>query len=152
MAGQYWLAKTEPAVFSIDDLQAKKKTLWDCVRNYQARNYLKAMQLGDQVFIYHSNAEPSGIAGLARVSKSAIPDPTQFELEGEYFDAKATRENPRWFAPEFSFQAKFPNFIGLPELRKQAGLKEMLLLQRGSRLSVQPVTVKQAGIISKLAG
>jgi predicted RNA-binding protein with PUA-like domain len=107
--------------------------------------------VGDAVLIYHSNADPSGIAGLARVSRSAIADPTQFDPESEYFDPKANRENPRWFSPELKFVEKFEELIALEQLRAQKILKDMVLLQRGSRLSVQPVSLPHFKLILRLA-
>ena len=101
---QYWLMKSEPDVFSIDDLKKQKQTTWDGVRNYQARNFMmNDMQVGDLVLFYHSNAKPPGIAGLATVSKKAEPDPTQFDKKSEYFDPKATKEKPRWFCVKVKF-------------------------------------------------
>lgn len=137
---KYWLCKTEPEVYSIDDLKKDGQTLWDCVRNYQARNYLREMVIGDQILIYHSNAEPPGVVGVATLSKTAVADPTQFDRKSEYFDEKATRDEPRWFSPEFKFKAKFKKLVSLEALRKERELQKMVVLQRGSRLSVQPVT------------
>src|SRR5262245_29777771 len=124
----HWLVKTEPAVYSIDDLKHDKKTLWDSIRNYQARNYLKTMAVGDTVFIYHSQADIIGIAGLGKVSRLAIPDPIQFDKNSDYFDPAATKDLPRWFAPEITFTQKFSETIPLAELRKQTALKNMVLL------------------------
>ena len=145
---KYWLMKSEPEVFSIDDLKKHKESFWDGVRNYQARNYMmKDMQVGDLVLFYHSNAEPSGIAGIAKVSKKASPDPTQFDKKSEYFDEKSSKENPRWYAVHVSFVEKFKHFISLEEIRGEKAVKDMVLLQKGSRLSVQPVTEKQFEIL-----
>ena len=108
---------------------------------------MRAMKAGDRVIVYHSNAEPSGVVGLAEVCAEAKPDPTQFEKGGEYFDPKASKDNPRWFCPDLKFITKFERLIPLAELRGIAGLKKMVLLQRGSRLSVQPVTPKEFEII-----
>jgi len=143
--------KTEPEVYSIDDLKKDKITYWDGVRNYQARNFMKEMALGDEVLIYHSNAAPPGLAGLAKISKTAYPDPTQFIRSSKYFDPKSTKENPRWFCPELRFTKKFKNFIGLPDLRVEKRLAEMLVLKKGSRLSVQPVDAKHFQIVLELA-
>lgn len=145
---KYWLMKSEPEVFSIDDLKKHKESFWDGVRNYQARNYMmKDMQVGDLVLFYHSNAEPPGIAGLAKVSKKASPDPTQFDKKSEYYDEKSSKENPRWYAVHVSFVEKFKHFISLEEIRSEKAVKDMVLLQKGSRLSVQPVTKKQFEIL-----
>lgn len=146
-----WLAKTEADVFSIDDLRREKKTIWDGVRNYQARNFLRDMAAGEEVFIYHSNADPPGIAGIAVVDKTAAADPTQFDPKSDYFDPKATRDNPRWFAPVFRFQQKFADVVPLAALRRQRALAEMLVLRRGQRLSVMPVTDAEWKAVMKLA-
>lgn len=145
-----WLVKTEPDVFSIDDLARVKTTDWTGVRNYQARNFLMAMEEGDEVLIYHSNAEPSGIVGLARVHAKATPDKTQFDSKSEYFEPKATKAAPRWFCPDLKFVRKFPRQIPLNELRSIKALDGLALLQKGSRLSVLPVSGKHFDTILKL--
>ncbi|MBY0316715.1 MAG: EVE domain-containing protein [Bdellovibrionales bacterium] len=148
---RYWLMKSEPDVFSIDDLKEKKTTLWDGVRNYQARNFMmNDMQVGDTVLFYHSNATPPGIAGYAKVSKKAAPDPSQFDKKSEYFDSSATPEKPRWFGVEVAFVKKFKELISLERLRETKGLENMLLLRKGQRLSIQPVTEKEYVIIDRL--
>ena len=147
----YWLVKTEPHVYSIDDLKHDKVTAWTGVRNYQARNFLTSMEVGDTVLIYHSNAKPPGIVGVGVVKAKAKPDETQFEKNGHYFDPKATLEKPRWFCPDIRFSEKFGRMISLDELREQQSLEELLLLKRGSRLSVTPVDQKHYNIIVKLA-
>lgn len=139
----YWLVKNEVEDYSIDDFKKEKRTLWVGVRNYQARNFLQAMKLGDEVLYYHSNGDPSGIAGLGKVSKTAIPDPTQFDKKSDYFEKRATQEKPVWFCPELQFVEKFNTFLGIPEIRKIKGLETMKILERGSRLSVTPVTEKE---------
>jgi predicted RNA-binding protein with PUA-like domain len=146
-----WLVKTEPDVYSIDDLARDKVTDWTCVRNYQARNFLKAMAVGDEVLIYHSNAEPSGVVGIARVCAVASPDPTQFDKKSEYFDPKATKEAPRWFCPDLKFVRKLSRLIALDELRSCTTLAGLALLQKGSRLSVLPVSEKHFDTIVELA-
>jgi len=146
-----WLVKTEPDLYSIADLKRDKATAWTCVRNYQARNYLKEMKVGDEVLFYHSVSEPHGIMGLAKVKAAAYPDPTQFEKDGEYYDPKATQDNPRWFSPELQFVSEFREPISVKELRAQKKLAKMVLLQRGSRLSVQPVSEDEFKLIMKLA-
>ena len=148
----YWLVKTEPSTYSIDDLKRDKCTPWTAVRNYQARNFLQAMQVGDEVLVYHSNAEPPGVVGLASVAAAAKPDPTQFEKKSEYFDPKASPDKPRWFCPDLKFVEKFPELIPLDKLRTIAALKGMVLLQKGSRLSVQPVTAAEFRAIVRLGG
>ena len=133
--------KTEPEVFSIDDLRKNKKSLWEGVRNYQARNYMmKDMQVGDEVLLYHSSSDPSGVAGLATVSSKAIPDPTQFDKKSEYYDPKATKEKPIWFCVEVKFTTKFKSFIPLETLKQDSLLSDMMVIKKGSRLSIQPVS------------
>lgn len=144
----YWLMKSEPDVFSIDDLKKKKKSGWDGVRNYQARNYMRDnMQVGDLVLFYHSSCEVPGIAGLARVSKESHPDPSQFDAKSEYYDPKATKENPRWFMVEVEFVEKFNKVFTLSEIKATKGLEKMPLVQKGSRLSINPVTPEEFKII-----
>lgn len=135
--------KSEPLTYSIEHLKKEGKTLWDGVRNYQARNFMRNMNPGDKVLFYHSNANPPGIAGLARVSRSAVPDPTAFDRSSLYFDPKSIQEKPRWFCVEVRFEKAFPTLISLEDLRKERVLKDMLVLKKGQRLSVQPVTKKE---------
>jgi predicted RNA-binding protein with PUA-like domain len=146
----YWLMKSEPDVFSIDDLAKKGVAGWDGVRNYQARNFMKAMKLGDRVFFYHSNALPPGIAGIAEVAKLAYPDPTQFDPKAGHYDPKALPGAPIWFQVDLRFVKKFPRFLSLDELRGVPALGGMPLFNR-SRLSVQPVTEAQWKAIGALA-
>ncbi len=147
---KYWLMKTEPDVFSIDDLKKNKTTLWEGVRNYQARNFMmNDMNPNDQVLFYHSNAEPSGIAGLATVSKAAIPDPLQFDKKSEYFDPKATKEKPIWFCVEVKYKDTFKNILSLNELKTIKDLSDMLVIKKGQRLSIQPVAEKDFNFICK---
>ncbi len=148
----YWLVKTEPSVYSIDDLQKDKVTPWDEVRNYQARNNLREMKKGDQVLIYHSNAEPPCIAGLGKVAKEAYPDASQFNKRSKYYDEKATKENPRWFSPDIQFVKKFKEILSLQDIKSDKKLAKMVLTQRGSRLSVQPVTKSEFDHILKVVG
>lgn len=149
----YWLMKSEPDVFSIDQLQKDQTTWWEGVRNYQARNYMmKDMQVGDEVLFYHSNATPSGIAGLAKISKVAAPDKLQFDKKSEYFDPKATLEKPIWFCVEIQFLKKFPQLVSLTDLREDSKLQDMVVLQKGSRLSVQPVEKKHFDLVKKMGG
>ncbi|MBI3565692.1 MAG: EVE domain-containing protein [Elusimicrobia bacterium] len=143
--------KSEPDVFGIEDLKRKRVSGWDGVRNYQARNFMKDMKVGDKVLFYHSNADPSGVAGLAEVSKTAHPDPTQFDPKSEYYDAKATPDAPRWFQVEVLFVKVLPRLLSLDELRGVPALADMPLFHR-SRLSVQPVTPQQYAAIVALAG
>lgn len=148
----YWLMKSEPDAFSIDDLKNVKKEPWSGVRNYQARNYMwKDMKAGDGVLFYHSNAKIPGIAGLAKVASAAYPDPTQFDPESDYWDPKATPETPRWYLVDVSFKRKFSAVLSLETLKAHADrLGGFVLLNRGTRLSVLPVTKAQWQTILKL--
>ncbi len=144
----YWLMKSEPDVFSIDDLKKKKKSPWDGVRNYQARNYMRDdMKVGDLVLFYHSSCDIPGVAGLAKVSKAAHPDHTQFDQKSEYYDEKATKDDPRWFMVEVEYVAHPKNYLALTEMKNMKGLEKMPLVQKGSRLSINPVTKEQFEII-----
>lgn len=148
----YWLMKSEPDAFSIDDLMKVKKEPWSGVRNYQARNFMwKDMKIGDGILFYHSNAKIPGIAGLAQVASKAYPDPTQFDPESDYWDPKATQEKPRWFLVDVSFERKFKEVLSLEKLKANAEiLGDFVLLNRGTRLSVLPVTKTQWQTILKL--
>ena len=147
---KYWLMKSEPDAYSIDQFKKDKKTLWEGVRNYQARNFMmKDMAIGDQVLFYHSNAEPPGIAGVATVSKLALPDPLQFDKKSEYFDSKSTKEKPIWFCVEVKFQKKFKTLMPLNEIKTDKNLKNMVVIQKGSRLSINPVDKKDFEYILK---
>lgn len=141
---QYWLMKTEPDVFSIDDLKNApgQRAGWDGVRNYQARNFMRdGMRMGDQIFFYHSSCDPPGIAGIAEVCKECYPDPTQFDRKSEYYDPKASSAKPIWYMVEVKFIEKFPRLVTLDELKNlQAKLGDFPLLKRGNRLSVMPVS------------
>lgn len=152
MARQYWLVKTEPEVYSIADLERDGTTTWEGVRNYQARNFMRSMRLGDGVLFYHSVAKPPGVAGFARVSRLAYPDPTQFDPESRYHDPKSNRDEPRWSMVEVEFVARLPEVIPLAELREMEDLEGMALLRRGQRLSVQPVTPAHWRAVCKRAG
>lgn len=148
----YWLMKSEPEEFSIDDLVAAKNqtVAWFGVRNYQARNFMRdQMEVGDEVLFYHSSCPEPGIAGFARVATPAYPDTTQFDKKSKYFDAKATSETPRWFLVDVKLARKTP-LISLAELREHAALEDMVILQRGNRLSITPVTASHWKYISKL--
>jgi predicted RNA-binding protein with PUA-like domain len=139
----YWLFKSEPDVFSIDDLASapKKTTHWDGVRNFQARNFLRdSIKSGDQVFFYHSNSDPSAIAGVAEVVREGYPDFTAFDPEDSHYDPKSKKSDPTWYMVDVRFKEKFERPLGLSELKTVPALKNMVLLQKGSRLSIQPVT------------
>ncbi len=151
MSKQYWLMKSEPEVFSIDDLKKNRTTLWEGVRNYQARNFMmNEMRIGDEVLFYHSNSDPSAAVGVARVSKLAVPDPTQFAKKSEYHDAKATKDKPIWFCVEVEYVKTFSKPVSLADLRAEKSLEKMLVLQRGQRLSVQPLTAKEYARVCEL--
>ena len=144
MPKRYWLMKSEPDEFSIDALQRVGTEPWTGVRNYQARNYMKDMRVGDGVFFYHSSTAIPGIAGIAEVASESYPDPTQFNKKSDYYDPASKPEEPRWWLVDVAFKRKFKRLIALDELRPLADqLGNMVLLQKGSRLSVQPVTAAQ---------
>lgn len=139
---KFWLIKSEPSTFSIDDLQRspKQTTCWDGVRNYQARNFMRTMTVGDHVLFYHSNADPPAIVGIAKVAKTAYPDPTQFDKKDKHYDSASTASQPRWDMVDIKYVRRLRRPLTLDELRKESKLKGMTLLQKGSRLSVQPVS------------
>jgi predicted RNA-binding protein with PUA-like domain len=150
----YWLMKSEPTTYSIDDLAAEpgKTTCWDGVRNYQARNFMRdEMKVGDAVLFYHSNAKPPGVAGIAKVVKESYPDFTAFDRKSKYFDPKSKQESPRWFMVDIKLVKKFKRVLPLDELKQIKALDGMVLLQKGSRLSVQPVSKKHFDTITELA-
>lgn len=147
---RHWLMKSEPDVFGIEDLRRKKTEHWDGVRNFQARNYMREMEVGDRVLFYHSNAKEIGVAGLARVAKTAYPDHTSWDPDSKYFDPRSTVEAPRWFMVDVAFVEAFPRIVTLGEIREQAALADMPLVNR-SRLSVQPVTDEQFKLIVAMA-
>ncbi|MBI1761263.1 MAG: EVE domain-containing protein [Acidobacteria bacterium] len=153
MPKRYWLLKSEPEAFSIQDLaQAKgQTTCWDGVRNYQARNFMREIRLGDQAFFYHSNAAPPCIVGSVEIVKQAYPDPTQFDPKDHHYDPKSKMDSPAWDMVDVKLVEIFPRALGLDELREVPELEGMELLRRGSRLSVQPVSPEQWKVIVKLA-
>lgn len=139
----YWLMKSEPGEFSIDDLKQrpKKTEPWDGVRNYQARNMMRdEMRKGDQAFFYHSNCDEPGIVGIMQIIREGYPDPTAFDPDDKHFDPKSDPDNPRWYLVDVKYKRKFKRTITLPELREHRALQNMKLLQRGNRLSVMPVS------------
>ncbi len=151
MAKKYWLMKSEPDVYGIDDLKRDKKTCWDGVRNYQARNFMRDdMQVGDLVLYYHSNADPPGVAGIAKVCRTAYPDDTQFDKTDSHYDPKATKDQPRWFMVDIAFVEKFGDVVSLDTLKATKALDGMLVIKRGQRLSVQPVEAKHFKTVEKL--
>jgi predicted RNA-binding protein with PUA-like domain len=155
MTMRYWLMKSEPETFSLDDLVAcpKQTTAWDGVRNYQARNFMRdGMREGDKVLFYHSRTAPVGVVGCARISRAAYPDATQFDPKSTYFDPTAREDAPRWMVVDVTFESRFASPVLLHALRQMPELGDMMLLQKGSRLSVQPVTAAQYRTICRLGG
>ena len=152
MAKGYWLAKTEPGDYSIDDLERDGETQWDGVRNYQARNFMRdGMRPGDRVLIYHSMTKPIGVYGIAEVAGPAHPDTTQFDRKNKYFDEKSTDENPRWWCVDFKHVETFAEPVTRDELKAEPGLADMKLLKRGMRLSVMPVEKAEFDLIRKMS-
>ena len=153
-AKKYWLLKTEPSAYSIQDLarEPNQTTHWDGVRNYQARNFMRdEMKQGDGVLVYHSNADPPAVVGTAAVSRESYPDFTSWDKKDKHYDPKSTQENPRWFMVDIKLDQVFSAPIALETLRGVKSLAEMELLRKGSRLSVQPVRKKEFEVILKLA-
>lgn len=154
MPQKYWLVKTEPEVFSIQDLAKapKKTTYWDGVRNYQARNFLRdSMKKGEKVLIYHSNSDPSGIVGVGSIVKEGYPDFTAWDSTNPHFDEGSTENNPRWYMVDIKLEQIFPRMLELSELKQHEELAKMELLRKGSRLSVQPVLLDEYEFVLKLA-
>ena len=151
MAKRYWLMKCEPSAYSIGDLARDGETSWEGVRNFQARNFMRDdMRIGDAVLFYASNADPSGVSGLATVSKTAYPDHFAWKKAHKYFDARSTKDKPVWFMVDLGFVEQFRATVPLATLKATKGLEEMKVVQKGSRLSVQPVTKKEYDIVVRL--
>jgi predicted RNA-binding protein with PUA-like domain len=149
---RYWLMKSEPSVYSIDDLARDKRTPWNGVRNYQARNFMRdEMQQGDRVLFYHSNCDEPGIVGIAEVCSKAYPDASQFDRKSKYFDATSKPENPRWLNVDIKFVKK-TGVLSLDDMRRHKALAGMRILQRGNRLSITPVDAKEWKFIAGLIG
>ncbi len=152
MAKKYWLMKSEPDVYSIDDLKRDKSTSWEGVRNYQARNFMRDdMKVGDEVLFYHSNTKPPGIAGIAKVVKAGYPDHFAFNESHKYFDPKSKEDNPTWIMVDVGFVRKFKQVIPLDALKADEKLEGMLVIRKGQRLSVQPVETVHFRRVLKLA-
>ncbi len=152
---RYWLMKSEPDVFSFEDLwkAPKRTTLWDGVRNYQARNFMRDdMRKGDGVLYYHSNQKPPGIAGIAEVAGAPYPDPSQFDPKSKYFDPKSKLKSPTWILVDVRAVRKLPELISLDDLKAEKKLADMAVVQKGSRLSVQPVTAAEWAHVHRMAG
>lgn len=156
---RYWLMKSEPGVYSIDHLARQGKGPWDGVRNFQARNHMRDMRVGDLVLFYHSSTEPPGVAGVARVCREAYVDPTQFDPKDHHHDPKSRREDARWSMVDVEFVEKLPTYVALADLKDDPALEGMLVVRRGIRLSVQPVeaahfahVLRRAGATTRLDG
>ena len=148
---KYWLLKSEPDCYSIDDFARDGVTHWSGVRNYQARNFMRDdMQPGDGVLFYHSSAEPPGVAGVGEIASAGYADHTALDPKDDHYDPKATVDAPIWTMVDVRFVRKFPTVISTSELKSTAGLEDMLVLRRGQRLSVMPVTEKEWKIVTKL--
>jgi predicted RNA-binding protein with PUA-like domain len=151
MPTRYWLMKCEPAAYTIDDLARDIRTGWEGVRNYQARNFMRDdMQAGDPVLFYASNAKPSGVSGLARIARFGYPDQFAWKQGHKYFDAASTAAKPIWYTVDIEFVERFPSVVSLETLKQTRGLEAMMVTQRGSRLSVQPVTRAEFAIVTRL--
>ena len=135
----YWLMKSEPDAYSIETLEKEKETIWDGIRNYQARNFMRKMEIGDKAFFYHSNCKPPGIVGLMEVVSKNIIDPTQFDKNSKYYDSKSDKSNPRWDCVKVQFLFKSKEIISLQELRSLFNEEELLVVKKGNRLSILPV-------------
>ncbi len=149
MAKRYWLMKSEPYVYSIDDLERDGWTYWEGVRNYKARNNMRAMKVGDEVIFYHSNAKPPAAVGTARVIKEAYPDKFQFDRRSKYYDAKSDPDNPRWDLVDVEFVSKFEHPVSLTDIKEDSNLRDMELVRYG-RLSVQSVTKREFDYVKKM--
>lgn len=149
----YWLMKSEPDVFSFEDLKSRPNQTepWDGVRNYQARNFMRdEMRVGDQILFYHSNTNPPGVAGVARVASKPYPDPTAFDKKSKYFDPKSDPENPRWMLVDVAYKSDLKRLVSLEEMKSMPELEEMRVMQRGNRLSITPVTKEEFQAIKKV--
>jgi predicted RNA-binding protein with PUA-like domain len=149
---QYWLMKSEPDVYSIDDLARERVGTWEGVRSYQARNHMRAMRVGELAFLYHSSVEPPGLAGLMRIQREAYVDPTQFDPMSPYYDERSKPEAPRWDRVDVEFVERLPHFVTLAELKADPKCEGMLVIKRGMRLSVQPVETSTFAHLLKRAG
>jgi predicted RNA-binding protein with PUA-like domain len=148
---KFWLMKCEPSAYTINDLERDSTSSWEGVRNYQARNFMRdEMGVGDGVLFYASNADPSGVTGVAEISREAYPDRFARQKGHEYYDAKATAENPIWYMVDIRFVETFPHIVPLETLKATPGLEDMVVTKKGSRLSIQPVTKSEFGIVVKL--
>lgn len=147
-----WLMKSEPDVYSVDDLRRDGSECWEGVRNYQARNFMREMAKGDLALFYHSNAKPPGVAGVCRISREAYPDDTQFDRRSKYYDSKSKEEDPRWSMVDVEFVEAFDDVVSLQALKDDPALEGMRVTQKGSRLSVQPVDKAHFKRVLKMGG
>lgn len=153
MSQQYWLMKTEPDVFSLDDLARVKRAPWEGVRNFQARNFMRdKMRRGDLILIYHSSCPVPGVAGIAEVCREAYPDSSSWDIKSPYYDPRSTPQKPVWMMVEIEFVQKFRSYVSLAQMRGHEQLKGMLVLKKGMRLSIQPVQENHFQFLQKLGG
>ena len=151
MPRRFWLMKCEPAAYTIDDLARDRQTSWEGVRNYQARNFMRDdMQQGDGVLFYASNADPSGVTGLAAIARAGYPDPFAWKKGHKYFDSASTKDSPVWYSVDLEFRERFSTVVPLETLKHTSGLEQMMVIRKGSRLSVQPVTRSEFEIVSRI--
>lgn len=150
---QYWLIKSEPDAYSIDDLARDGTEPWDGIRNYQARNFMRdTMKIGDKVLFYHSQVKPPAVVGLAEVASEPYPDPTAFDPDEKYYDPKSDPDNPRWILVDLRYVAHLPEPVTLPQIKEDLKLEGIMVAKRGARLSIQPVDKKHYDHIVKLGG
>ena len=151
MSRKFWLMKCEPAAYAIDDLARDRKTSWEGVRNYQARNFMRdEMKMGDGVLFYASNADPSGVTGLAEIVRAAYPDPFAFKKGHTYYDEASRPDAPTWYSVDIGYVETFPSIVSLESLKETKGLENMVVTKKGSRLSIQPVTRAEFDIVTRL--
>lgn len=151
MPRRHWLMKCEPSAYTIDDLAREKTTSWEGVRNFQARNFMRDdMRVGDSVLFYASNAEPSGVTGLAEIVRAGYPDPYAFKKGHTYFDPESVKDAPTWYSVDIGFVERFPAIVPLEVLKRTKGLEDMVVTKKGSRLSVQPVAKGEYDIVVRL--
>ncbi len=148
---QYWLMKSEPETYGIDHLKRDRVTPWEGVRNFSARNHMRAMKKGDLILFYHSSADEIGVAGIGKIVAEAHPDESQYKRGGDYFEPRATREKPVWYCVDVGFHERFVHLVTLAEIKADPTLEGMLVRERGSRLSVQPVSEKHFVHIREMA-
>ncbi|MBK1832790.1 EVE domain-containing protein [Roseibacillus ishigakijimensis] len=150
---KYWLIKSEPDVFGIDEMEKAGTEPWDGIRNYQARNFMRdEMAIGDLALFYHSNTKPPGVAGVVKVASRPYPDPTQFDKKAKYYDEKSSEDKPRWLLVDFEFVCRMPHYVPLDEMKAEGRLEGMLTLRKGNRLSITPVEKEHFAVVCELAG